>query len=125
MRTAFILGHIEFSRATEADINTSQYLIDAYLMFAASAIAANTFLRSIAGAGFPLFATYMINGMGVQWAGTLLGLVALVLVPLPVLFWLKGAKIREKSTFAPTLPAASQANDAVSEGDIEKDGKAE
>merc|ERR1712000_159331 len=39
------------------------YLIDAYLVFAASAIAANTFLRSLCGAGFPLFATYMIKGM--------------------------------------------------------------
>jgi MFS transporter, DHA1 family, multidrug resistance protein len=30
-------------------------------MFAASAIAANTFLRSLAGAGFPLFALQMIE----------------------------------------------------------------
>lgn len=43
-------------------LNCLNYLIDAYLMFAASAIAANTFLRSLAGAGFPLFATYMIEG---------------------------------------------------------------
>lgn len=35
------------------------YLIDAYLMVAASAISANTFLRSFFGAGFPLFATAM------------------------------------------------------------------
>lgn len=90
-------------------------------MFAASAIAANTFLRSLAGAGFPLFATYMIEGMGVQWAGTLLGIVALLLVPLPVLFWLKGAKIRERSAFAPVFPMASQANEAVKESDVEKD----
>ena len=90
-------------------------------MFAASAIAANTFLRSLAGAGFPLFATQMINGMGVQWAGTLLGCVAVALVPLPVIFYLKGAKIREKSTFAPTFSTANQANDAISESDPEKD----
>jgi multidrug resistance protein len=32
------------------------YLIDAYLMYANSAIAANTFMRSFFGAGFPLFA---------------------------------------------------------------------
>lgn len=90
-------------------------------MFAASAIAANTFLRSLAGAGFPLFATQMIEGMGVQWAGTLLGCVAIALVPLPVLFYLKGAKIRERSTFAPTFPAVAKANDAPSESDPEKD----
>lgn len=85
-------------------LQSLNYLVDAYLMFAASAIAANTFLRSLCGAGFPLFATYMFNGMGVQWAGTLLGCVAAVLVPVPILFYLKGAKIRERSAFAPTKP---------------------
>jgi DHA1 family multidrug resistance protein-like MFS transporter len=33
------------------------YIVDAYLMFAASAIAANTFMRSLFGGVFPLFAT--------------------------------------------------------------------
>lgn len=94
-------------------------------MFAASAIAANTFLRSLAGAGFPLFATYMIEGLGIQWAGTLLGCVAIVLVPLPVIFYLKGAKIRERSTFAPTFSTANKANDSPSEEDPEKDEKAD
>lgn len=98
------------------------YLIDSYLMFAASAIAANTFLRSLAGAGFPLFATYMIEGMGVQWAGTLLGCIALILVPVPLYFFMRGAKIREKSAFAPTLPMATQASgEGRAEGDDEKE----
>lgn len=64
----------------------------------------------------------MIEGMGIQWAGTLLGCVAFLLVPLPVWFLLKGSKIRERSTFAPTFPAVSQANSAFSESDVEKDG---
>lgn len=75
-----------------------------FVQFAASAIAANTFLRSLCGAGFPLFATYMFEGMGVQYAGTLLGCVAAVLVPVPILFYLKGAKIRERSAYAPVKP---------------------
>ncbi|KAF5017045.1 hypothetical protein F66182_11090 [Fusarium sp. NRRL 66182] len=79
------------------------YLVDAYLLFAASAIAANTFLRSLAGAVFPLFATYMFNGMGINWAGTLLGCISALLVPIPTLFYLRGHKIREKSKFAPTF----------------------
>ena len=99
------------------------YLVDAYLMLyvssppnlahrkppqpntsrsAASAIAANTFLRSIAGAVFPLFSMYMFSALGVNWAGTLLGCVALILVPIPVVFWKFGAKIRQRSKFAPT-----------------------
>lgn len=79
------------------------YLVDAYLMFAASAIAGNTFLRSLAGAGFPLFSKYMFDGMGIQWASTLLGCVAAALVPIPVVFYLYGHKIRAKSAFAPTF----------------------
>lgn len=90
-------------------LQSLNYLIDAYLMFAASAIAANTFLRSLFGAIFPLFATYMIEGMGIQWAGTLLGCVAFLLVPLPIIFYLKGAQIRKKSSFAPTFDIASKA----------------
>ncbi|TID21352.1 major facilitator superfamily transporter [Venturia nashicola] len=81
------------------------YLVDAYLAFAASAIAANTFMRSICGAGFPLFATYMFNGMGIQWASTMLGILALILVPVPIYFMLRGAKIRARSKFAPTHSA--------------------
>lgn len=40
--------------------------------------------------------------MGVGPAGSLLGAVAVALVPMPVLFYYYGAKLREKSTFAPT-----------------------
>lgn len=98
------------------------YLIDAYLMFAASAIAANTFLRSLCGAGFPLFATYMIEGMGVQWAGTLLGCVAFCLVPLPIVFYIRGAKIRQNSKFAPTFDLATKASAAP--GDEESQNSA-
>ena len=109
-------------------LQSLNYLVDAYLMLyvshpiqsyfphsltegtpqpnnshsAASAIAANTFLRSIAGAVFPLFSMYMFNALGVEWSGTLLGCVALILVPIPVIFWKYGARIRQRSKFAPT-----------------------
>jgi DHA1 family multidrug resistance protein-like MFS transporter len=85
-------------------LQSLNYLVDAYLMFAASAIAANTFLRSLAGAGFPLFSQYMFNALGVNWTGTLLGCVALCLVPIPVCFIVFGERIRRKSAFAPTMP---------------------
>ncbi|MBE3109275.1 MAG: MFS transporter [Acidobacteria bacterium] len=82
-------------------LQSINYLVDAYLMFAASAIAANTFLRSLAGAAFPLFAQQMFKGLGVNWAATLLGCVAIVLIPIPVLFYFYGARLRAKSQFAP------------------------
>ena len=46
----------------------------------------------------------MFDGMGIQWASTLLGCIAAALVPIPVIFYLYGHKIRERSKFAPTLP---------------------
>ncbi|KAL2171610.1 hypothetical protein VTG60DRAFT_2178 [Thermothelomyces hinnuleus] len=94
-------------------LQSLNYLVDAYLMFAASAIAGNTFLRSLAGAGFPLFATYMFDGMGIQWASTLLGCVAAALVPIPIIFYLYGAKIRARSAFAPTFPASMPPKEAA------------
>ncbi|KAF7506250.1 hypothetical protein GJ744_012058 [Endocarpon pusillum] len=84
-------------------IQLFNYIIDSYLMFAASAIAGNTFLRSITAAGFPLFARQMFNGMGIQYAGTLLGCFAALLIPIPVCFYLYGRRLREKSRFSPTM----------------------
>ncbi len=54
----------------------------------------------------------MFNGLGVNWAGTLLGCVAVVLVPIPVAFYIYGAKIREKSKFAPTFPKMGEAGES-------------
>lgn len=45
----------------------------------------------------------MFNNMGIQWAATLLGCVATALVPIPVIFYLYGKRLRMKSRFAPTL----------------------
>lgn len=103
------------------------YLVDAYLMFAASAIAGNTFMRSLAGAGFPLFARQMFQGMGIQWAATLLGCVAIVLAPIPFIFYKYGAKIRAKSEYAPTFaaPPMQHSEDETETGDssTEKEGE--
>ncbi|KAM3079316.1 hypothetical protein ACMFMG_005750 [Clarireedia jacksonii] len=105
-------------------LQSLNYLVDAYLMFAASAIAANTLLRSLAGAGFPLFSQYMFKALGVNWAGTLLGCVAFVLVPIPVVFYLYGAKIRERSAFAPTkvMGPAAAAVRGSEDGVVEESG---
>lgn len=81
-------------------IPTNTYIIDCYLLNAASALAGNTFLRSIFGGTFPLFAKQMFENMGYKWASTLLGCVALVLVPVPFAFYKYGKLIRAKSKYA-------------------------
>jgi len=70
------------------------YIVDTYLMFAASAITANSLLRSFFAAGFPLFASQMFHNLGIQWAGTLLGCLAIIMIPIPVVFYHWGHKIR-------------------------------
>lgn len=50
--------------------------------------------------------------MGVNWAGTLLGCVAAVLVPIPVAFYIYGGKLREKSKFAPTYPKQGEGTES-------------
>lgn len=77
------------------------YLIDSYLTFAASVFAANTIMRSAVGAAFPLFSKQMFQNLGVQWAGTLLGCLALIMVPIPLAFIKWGPALRKKSKFAP------------------------
>lgn len=76
------------------------YVVDSYLLFAASAMAGNTFLRSAFGAVFPLFANQMFNNLGIQWAGTLIGCIGVLLAPVPFLFYRYGKRLRQKSKFA-------------------------
>lgn len=78
------------------------YLTDTYLMYAASALAANTVARSAAGAASPLFTQYMFNALGVGGGGSLIGGVACLLAPIPFIFYKYGGPIRERSKFAPT-----------------------
>ncbi|EIW76467.1 hypothetical protein CONPUDRAFT_16955, partial [Coniophora puteana RWD-64-598 SS2] len=76
------------------------YIIDAYLIAAASALSANTIVRSCFGAGFPLFATQMYEKLGPQWASTLLGCIAVIMIPIPFVLIKYGTKLRAKSKFA-------------------------
>ncbi|KAF5665846.1 major facilitator superfamily transporter [Fusarium heterosporum] len=78
------------------------YLVDVYLMYAASAIAANTIARSACGAAAPLFTKQMFDALGVGGGGSLIGGVAALLAVIPFLFYKYGKQIRIRSKFAPT-----------------------
>jgi hypothetical protein len=78
------------------------YLTDSYLMFAASALAANTVCRSACGAAAPLFTQYMFDALGIGGGGSLIGGVAVLLAPIPFVFYWYGEPIRKRSKFAPT-----------------------
>ncbi|KAI0484023.1 putative bicyclomycin resistance protein [Xylariaceae sp. FL0804] len=75
------------------------FLVDAYPMYAASALAANSFTRCAFAAAFPLFGTYMYKTLGYQWASSLLAFITLALMPLPYIFFRYGKQIRKHSKF--------------------------
>ncbi|KAI1497293.1 membrane transporter [Biscogniauxia marginata] len=77
----------------------TNYLVDAYLGYAASALAASVVLRSVAGAVFPLFTTEMYNSLGIHWASSIPGFMALIFVPCLAIFYRFGHVIRRKSRF--------------------------
>ncbi|KAF4333709.1 multidrug resistance [Fusarium beomiforme] len=76
------------------------YLIDSYVIFAASVLAANSILRSLFGAAFPLFTTYMFNDLGIHWGASIPAFLAVACVPFPFLFYKYGETIRMKCEFA-------------------------
>ncbi|KAF9524091.1 major facilitator superfamily domain-containing protein [Crepidotus variabilis] len=78
------------------------YIVDAYLPVAASALAASTVVRSLFGAAFPLFAGKMYEGLKPQWASTLLGFIALLMIPIPFVLQRFGPRLRASSKYCPT-----------------------
>jgi hypothetical protein len=72
------------------------YLVDAFTRYAASAIAANTVLRSLVGALLPLSGLSLYNKIGLGWGNSVLGFIALALVPVPALFTIYGERIRKR-----------------------------
>jgi len=74
------------------------YLIDVYTVYAASAMAANTVLRSVVAAVLPVAGPKMYAALGYGWGNSLLGFVALALSPIPFIFIKYGERLRTSST---------------------------
>ncbi|KAK3496071.1 major facilitator superfamily domain-containing protein [Neurospora crassa] len=75
----------------------SNYLAGAYGLYAASALAANSFLRSVAGGVLPLAGPSMYRNLTPQIAGTILGVLEVLLIPIPIIFYQYGERIRGRS----------------------------
>ncbi|RDI89026.1 Pre-mRNA-splicing factor [Venturia inaequalis] len=76
------------------------FLVDTYRLYAASAVSANTLLRSCLAAGLPLAARPMFHGLGVGPAMSVLGGVAALALPVPFVFMRFGVRLRALSKFA-------------------------
>ncbi|KAL4881872.1 polyamine transporter [Aspergillus karnatakaensis] len=76
------------------------YVVDSYQTYSASALAGVILIRNVVGAGFPLFATQMYQTLDYEWASSLLGFIAILLVPIPWVFFYFGDRIRLRSPWA-------------------------
>ncbi|KKK11966.1 putative MFS multidrug transporter [Aspergillus rambellii] len=79
-------------------IYASNYLAGSYGVYAASAMAGNSVVRSVLGGVLPLVGSYMYDALGPNWAGTLLGLLEVAIIPIPFVFYKYGYRIRNKSS---------------------------
>ncbi|KAJ5231756.1 uncharacterized protein N7469_006344 [Penicillium citrinum] len=81
-------------------VSTTQYIVDTYHgLTVASVMSANSLARYGLAAAFPLFTIQMYTRLGIGWASSLLGFIAVALLPVPWLFFLNGKKLRELSKF--------------------------
>ncbi|CAN8102830.1 unnamed protein product [Discula destructiva] len=96
------MGATIFSLSTVISFQCIQgYLVDTYSRYAASAVAAATLLRSLAGFGFPLFAPALYSALDYGWGNTMLAFLGVAIgFPGPVLLWKYGPALRARSTFA-------------------------
>jgi len=111
-----ILAGIPFGAGNAAVfIYASNYLVNSYSIYAASALAGNAVLRSILGATLPLAGPAMYARLGPNWAGTLLGLLEAICIPIPLVFYLYGGKIRARSKLIQAMQEDKRRHDEKKE----------
>ncbi|PQE28963.1 major facilitator superfamily transporter protein [Rutstroemia sp. NJR-2017a BBW] len=72
------------------------YVIDSFPLFAASGIAALTVSRSLFGAFLPLAGPAMYESLGYGWGNSVLGFIALALIPAPLAIFKFGGRVRKR-----------------------------
>ncbi|KEF62752.1 uncharacterized protein A1O9_00725 [Exophiala aquamarina CBS 119918] len=84
------------------------YLADVYHAYASSALAAQSFMRNLMAAIFPLFTDQMFRNIGYPQASSLLGGISALLTLVPWVLLFNGEKIRARSRIARQIMAQGQ-----------------
>lgn len=93
-----ILGGIPFGAGnTIIFIYATSYMASCYGIYSASALAGNAVVRSVVGGTLPLAGPIMYGNLTPRWAGTLLGMLEVALIPIPFVFYKWGKQIRQRS----------------------------
>lgn len=78
----------------------NNFLVDSYVIYAASVLAGTAVVRSVLAAVFPLFTGRMYQQLGIHWASTIPAILALVFAPFPFLLYKYGPLIRARCKYS-------------------------
>ncbi|KAJ9142573.1 MFS general substrate transporter [Coniochaeta hoffmannii] len=81
-------------------VSSYEYIVDSYGDHSAIGLASITMTRYLVAGGMVMAARPMFQGIGVHWTLTLLGCIAAILTPAPLIFWKIGHKLRKNSPYA-------------------------
>ena len=81
-------------------ISSTNYLVDSYTIFAASALTVCICARAACGAAFPLFVRSLFAILGVYWGLSIPAFLALLCAPFPFVFYYCGPSIRARCKYA-------------------------
>lgn len=93
----------------------SDYVVSSYSIYAASAVAAQSFLREFLSGSFTIVTETMYERLGYQWASSLLAFVGIPLSIIPLIFFRYGPIIRKRSSFAQELDKVEREQKAFRE----------
>ncbi|KAI7637083.1 MFS general substrate transporter, partial [Hortaea werneckii] len=96
------------------------YLVDAYEVYAASAMGAASCSRSLFGVVLPFAAKPMYNDLGVAWACSLLGFLSLLMSAIPFVFIKFGDRIRANSKFCRELKQKKDEEERAKHGSAQQ-----
>ncbi|RFU29502.1 hypothetical protein B7463_g6841, partial [Scytalidium lignicola] len=92
-----IIGTAFFSMGMiPAFISINMYLVDTFGRYSASALAASKILQSVVGAFLPLAGRPLYDDLGLGWGNSVLGFIALTLIPVPCLFFKYGIVVKRR-----------------------------
>ncbi|KAK3900105.1 major facilitator superfamily domain-containing protein [Staphylotrichum tortipilum] len=81
-------------------VSSYEYITDSYGEHSAMALSSITFMRYMIAGAMVMASRPMYSGLGVHWTMTLLGCIAVILAPAPLVFWKLGPKLRKRSPYA-------------------------
>lgn len=76
-------------------IAAQTYIVDAFPVYSASALAACNVLLCAGGAFLPLAGPALYNNLGPGWGSSVLGFISLAFVPVPLLLMRYGERLKE------------------------------